>query len=38
MAALYNRSKSGKGLYVETSLLESAISSLVNISSQYLNG
>ena len=37
LAALYSRKLTGKGQKVETSLLESSISSLVNIASAYLN-
>ncbi|KRX07234.1 Cyclic nucleotide-binding protein [Pseudocohnilembus persalinus] len=38
LAALYNREKTGKGCHVYTSLYETALASLVNIASQYLNG
>lgn len=38
LAALYNRERTGEGCYLQTSLLECALASLVNISSQYLNG
>lgn len=38
LAGLYHREKTGEGLYIKTSLLETALSSLVNITSAYLNG
>ncbi|EAR83810.2 CAIB/BAIF CoA-transferase family protein (macronuclear) [Tetrahymena thermophila SB210] len=38
LAALYYRQVTGRGMHVKTSLQESSIGSLVNISSQYLNG
>lgn len=38
LAGLYQREKTGEGVYVRTSLLETALSSLVNITSAYLNG
>lgn len=36
-AALYSRQETGKGSLIETSLYESAISSLANVSSMYTN-
>ena len=38
LAGLFHREKTGEGSYVKTSLLETALSSLVNINSAYLNG
>lgn len=38
LAALYERNKSGKGQYVTTSLLETALSSLINIGTGWLDG
>ncbi len=37
LAGLFHREKTGEGSYVKTSLLETALSSLVNINSAYLN-
>lgn len=37
LAGLYHRERTGEGTYVKTSLLETALSSLVNINSAYLN-
>ena len=36
-SALYSRNQSGKGCYIECSLLDAQISSLVNMASAYLN-
>ena len=37
-AALYNRSVTGKGSHIKTSLLECSIAALINQGSNYLNG